>query len=101
MGKIIDITEKLSFDDNPKLVVKGKELEVNADAPTVLKVMGIVGDGTGMTAKNVLGIYDLIFSEKSKKEIDKMKLPFGDFVIIVQEAVNAIIGDDKGDGGER
>ena len=39
MGKVVDITDKLSFDGNPTLVVKGKKLEVNADAPTVLKVM--------------------------------------------------------------
>lgn len=42
--KIIDITEKLSFEENPILVIKGKELEVNTDAETVLKLMGIIGD---------------------------------------------------------
>ena len=42
MAKIVDITDKLSFDGNPKLVIKGKELEVNADAPTMLKVMGLL-----------------------------------------------------------
>ena len=35
MGKIIDITDKLSFDGNPKLKIKDNELEVNADAPTM------------------------------------------------------------------
>ena len=39
MGKVVDITEKLTFDENPKLLIKGKELEVKADAPTVLKAM--------------------------------------------------------------
>ena len=28
MGKVVDITEKLTFDENPKLRIKGKELEV-------------------------------------------------------------------------
>ena len=42
MAKKIDITEKLSFEENPRLVVKGKELEVNADAATVLEIMGIL-----------------------------------------------------------
>ena len=40
MAKIIDITEKLDFDTNPKIAIKGKEIEVNADAETVLKIMG-------------------------------------------------------------
>ena len=37
MAKVLDITEKLSFEGNPRLKIKGRELEVNADAPTMLK----------------------------------------------------------------
>ena len=44
MAKVIDITEKLDFDTNPKIAIKGKEIEVNADAETVLKIMGEFGD---------------------------------------------------------
>ena len=43
MAKMIDITEKLTFEGNPSLLIKGKKLEVNADAPTMLKVMGLMG----------------------------------------------------------
>ena len=32
--KIVDITEKLNFDENPALVVKGEKLEINAALPT-------------------------------------------------------------------
>ena len=42
MAKIIDITDKLTFDGNPSLKIRGKVLEVNADAPTMLKVMGLM-----------------------------------------------------------
>ena len=42
MARKVDITDKLSFEGNPSLVIKGKALEVNADAPTMLKVMGQV-----------------------------------------------------------
>ena len=38
MARKVDITEKLSFEGNPSLVIKGKVLEVNADAPTMLKI---------------------------------------------------------------
>ena len=41
-AKVLDITEKLSFEGNPRLKSKGRELEVNADAPTMLKVMGLM-----------------------------------------------------------
>lgn len=97
MSKIVDITDKLSFDGNPKLVIKGKELEVNADAPTVLKVMGLMGD-KDPGAKEILDTYELMFSEKSKKEIEKLKLNFTDLITVVQEAVALIIGEDEQPG---
>ena len=92
MAKIVDITDKLSFDGNPKLVIKGKELEVNADAPTMLKVMGLLrNDDPGV--QEVLDAYDRMFQEKTRNEIDKMKLSFRDLMIVVQEAVSLITGD--------
>ena len=92
MAKIVDITDKLSFDGNPKLVIKEKELEVNADAPTMLKVMGLLrNDDPGV--KEVLDAYDMMFQEKTRNEIDKMKLSFRDLMIVVQEAVSLITGD--------
>ena len=92
MAKIVDITDKLSFDGNPKLVIKGKELEVNADAPTMLKVMGLLrNDDPGV--QEVLDAYDTMFQEKTRNEIDKMKLSFRDLMIVVQEAVSLITGD--------
>lgn len=92
MAKIVDITDKLSFDGNPKLVIKGKELEVNADAPTMLKVMGLLRkDDPGV--QEVLDAYDMMFQEKTRNEIDKMKLSFRDLMIVVQEAVSLITGD--------
>ena len=92
MAKIVDITDQLSFDGNPKLVIKGKELEVNADAPTMLKVMGLLrNDDPGV--QEVLDAYDMMFQEKTRNEIDKMKLSFRDLMIVVQEAVSLITGD--------
>lgn len=98
MAKIVDITDKLTFDGNPKLIVKGKELEVNADAPTMLKVMGAVGNGDP-GVNEIIEIYDLMFSDKSKKVIESMKLGFSDLIIVVQEAMALIIGDNS--QGER
>lgn len=97
MGKVVDITDKLTFDGNPKLIIKGKELEVNADAPTMLKVMGLMGnDEPGVN--EILEVYDLMFSEKSKKEIEKLKLGFEDLIVVVQEAVQLITGGDNAQG---
>ena len=43
--KIVDITEKLNFDENPVLKVKNVTIEVNSDAATVLKIMGLFSKG--------------------------------------------------------
>ncbi|MDT4373952.1 hypothetical protein RO787_11410 [Blautia coccoides] len=95
MAKIVDITDKLSFDENPKVVVKGKELEVNADAATVLKIMGLLGDGNSVQPSDVVEMYELIFSDTDRKKIDKMKLQFADFQTLVFSAINLITGEEE------
>lgn len=97
MAKVVDITDKLSFEGNPSLAIKGKHLEVNADAPTMLKVMGLMG-GAEPGVNEILETYDLMFPEKSKKEIEKLKLGFNDLIVVVQEAVGLVIGEDEQPG---
>lgn len=88
----IDITEKLSFEENPELVIKGEEIIVNSDAPTVLRVMGIMGeDNPGV--KEILQAYNLIFPEDARKTIDEMKLSLADLITVIREAINLIVGD--------
>lgn len=91
MAKVVDITSKLEFDGNPKLRIKDKEIEVNADAPTMLKVMNLVGDDP--TPKEVIALYNLVFPEESRKVLDDMKLNFADLITVVEAAVSAISGD--------
>lgn len=94
MAKIVDITEKLNFNENPKLAIKGKEYEVNADAETVLKIMGLIGSGDDVMPKDVVNMYELIFSEKERCRIEKLKLQFDDFQKVVESAINLITGAD-------
>lgn len=97
MGKVLDITDKLSFDGNPKLCIRGKELEVNADAPTMLKVMGLMGsEDPGV--QEILDTYELMFPEKSKEEIKNLGLNFQDLIVVVQEAVTLITGEGTSQG---
>ena len=97
MGKVVDITDKLTFDGNPKLKIKGVELEVNADAPTMLKVMGLMGsEDPGV--QEILDTYELMFPDKSKEEIKKLGLNFQDLIVVVQEAVSLIAGEGSSQG---
>lgn len=95
MARRVDITDRLNFEENPVLVVRGEELEVNQDAPTMLKVMGMMGNGDAGAAE-VLKAYELIFPEESRKKIEKMKVGFGDLLILVEAAVELIAGGNKG-----
>ena len=68
MGRVLDITDRLSFEESPSLQIKDKKIAVNADAPTMLKVMGLLStEDPGM--EEALAAYDLLFPEKSRKEI--------------------------------
>lgn len=94
MAKKIDITEKLDFESNPILIIKGNEYEVNADAETVLRVMGILGEGGKETVDSILKVYELIFSEEHRNEINELKLQFSDFQKVITEAINLVIGEE-------
>ena len=94
MAKCIDITEKLSFDKNPALIIKGRKFIVNADAGTMLEIMGLFKEGSSDTEATVAA-YEKLFSEKDRNEIKKMRLPFKD----LQTAMELIQGEE--DQGEQ
>lgn len=91
MARVIDITEKLNFEEDPKLKVKDVELEVNQDAPTMLKVMGLMGGDPGVN--ETMEAYNLMFSEKSREKISEMKLSFKNLLTLIEEAVTLITGE--------
>lgn len=96
MAKVVDITDKLSFDENPKLRIKDVEVTVNADAETMLRIMGAFGNESEMQAS--LKAYDLMFSEKDQKKINSLKLSAKSLMTLIQEAMNLVMGED--DQGE-
>lgn len=93
MGKVVDITEKLSFDENPKLKIKKIEVEVNSDAATMLKLMQLIGNGDNVASNDVVKMYELMFDEDERKKIEKLKLKFKDFQIMVMEAMSLVTGE--------
>lgn len=97
MAKTIDITEKLTFEGNPSLMIKGKKLEVNADAPTMLKVMGIMSAETPNLAE-MLQAYEMMFTEKAKAEIVKLGINTKDLMIVISEAVSLVMGETASQG---
>ena len=97
MAKIVDITDKLDMDGNPYLIIKDEKLEVNADAATMLKLMGKYEEisSSEATPKDILDLYNLMFPEKSQKKIEKLKISFKDLTVLVEEAQKLIVGEDE------
>ena len=97
MAKVVDITDKLTFDGNPCLMINEEKLEVNADAPTMMKVINVTRNG-GTSEENMNELYELVFPEKSRKVIDSLKLLVRDWMTVIQEAIKLITGDITGQG---
>ena len=85
MAKGVDITEKLSFDENPKII------------RTMLEIMGLFSVKSETQA--TIEAYTKLFSEKDRKKIDKLNLPFKDFIKIIEIAMNLVSGEE--DRGEQ
>lgn len=96
--KKYDITDKLSFEDNPVIKIKDIEVEINADAKTVIEV-GAAMDGDDVFAA-VKKAYNELFSEADKKKIDKLKLKANDFKTFINAAVVLAMGGEPDGTGE-
>jgi hypothetical protein len=93
MGKVVNITDKLSFDENPKLKIKDVEIEVKADARTMLEIMGLFNDKPELEA--TLGASEKLFSEEDRAKLDKMNLSFKDYMHVIGFAMETIQGEDS------
>lgn len=97
MAKVIDITDKLSFDENPKLMINGRQYEVNADAETMLKVMNAVKSGDDT---KVIGAMSLLFKPKDLEAITRLKrngkkLSGNALMTIMQAALSLVMGEEE------
>lgn len=95
MSRVVDITEKLNYEENPRIRVKDKEIEVNTDAATMLRIMGILSDKEETGPKEVIEMYELMFAEKERQKIEKLKLNFSDFTTLVYTAIGLVTGENE------
>ena len=95
MSRVVDITEKLNYEENPRIRLKDKEIEVNTDAATMLRIMGILSDKEETGPKEVIEMYELMFAEKERQKIEKLKLNFSDFTTLVYTAIGLVTGENE------
>lgn len=102
MSKIIDITDKLNFEERPQIKIKDTVVNVNNDATSVLKITAIFEDKKDgkVATSNLLSIYELLCDDEARAEIDKLHLSIDDFTTFILETVSSIINNGEELEGE-
>lgn len=96
MKKVVDITEKLAFEENPVLRIKDAKIEVNADAMSVLKIAGLMMKFEDDSAEGLNAISeacDLLVGEKDREKLKKLHLSITDLMLFIEAAMEAIMGE--------
>ena len=92
MSKLIDITDKLNFEEKPSVRVKNVDLAINNDAVSILKLAAIFEDGNSKN-KDVIKMYHLLFDESEREKIEKLHLNIHEFRTLISESAKIVQGD--------
>nr|DAI89261.1 MAG TPA: hypothetical protein [Caudoviricetes sp.] len=100
MSKVVNITDKLNFEENPALQIGDMTVEVHADAETVLRLMGTLKGKDDVDINAVTEMMKLLFDPEAAQQLcamerDGKKLSARSLMVIVQEGMNLVIGDDS------
>ena len=95
MSKIIDITNKLNFEEKPKILVKGTEIEVNNDAISFIKTVALFDSEDGVKTSDILSALELLFDEENREKIAKLHLSFVDLSTLIRIATDLIADEDS------
>jgi len=96
MARVIDITEKLNFEERPRIKIKGEEIEINDAAVDMLKIMPQLSKRK-LKLDDINLMYKTLFPEESQKKIESFRLNFEDFSTVVLQAAAALDGDGEGE----
>ena len=100
MTKRINITDKLCFEENPVLEIGTLDVEVKADAETMLRLMEVFSEKTELEA--VGEALNLVFSPQDVEAICNLerngkKLSAKSLMTIIQAAMSLVMGDEQGE----
>lgn len=95
MSKIIDITNKLNFEEKPKILVKDTEIEVNNDVISFIKAIALFDSENGVSTSDLLSALELLFDEENREKIAKLHLSFADLSTVIKTATELIADNDS------
>lgn len=93
MARVFDITDKLNFEEKPRIKIKGEEIEINDAAVDMLKIMPQLSKRK-LKVDDINLMYQTLFPEESQKKIESLRLNLKDFNTVVLEAAAALQGGD-------
>lgn len=93
MARVFDITDKLNFEEKPRIKIKGEEIEINDAAVDMLKIMPQLSKRK-LKVDDINLMYQTLFPEESQKKIESLRLNLKDFNTAVLEAAAALQGGD-------
>ena len=100
MAKVIDITDRLDFDQNPVIRIKDTDIEINATAETMLRIMGMIGRVTSNDPEAIMEMTTLLFGKEGLETLLATGISFKDLLKIIQFTVDLVTGDDDEGGVE-
>lgn len=91
--KVIDISSKLTNEKPIIKIAEGMEFPVKNDKNTVLTVNQLFS-ADGNDVENFDKILKVLLGEKAVKAIDKLELPYQDYVTIIKGVTAAATGQE-------
>lgn len=91
MAKIIDITDKLNFEQKPQLRIKDTILSVNNEAIAFLTILPKLNGDITLEAVNEM--CSILFDRQEIQKIKDLNLNLKDFIILIQSAIELIAGE--------
>lgn len=94
----IDLTGKLGLEPKPTITIGDTVLTVDDSAPTILRILEIIGnDPQAVSAVGLGEAARILFTPKSYKALEKMGLSFGDFALVISSAMELVMGSAEGE----
>lgn len=97
MSRIIDITDKLTFEENPRIRVNGTEIELNADALNLVEVLKASETATAAELAELF-LNKLLATPEDTEKVRALNLNFKGMKALFTECIKIITG--SGDEGE-
>lgn len=89
---LYSLTDKLKFNADPQIEIKGEVITVKSDAETVLQLLDIVRNKGEIDG--AITVMDILLNDKDRKTVKKLGLKMADYVKLTEVMVDLALGND-------